>query len=122
LGAGMYTAVVTASNSVSTITATTTVTVDDSISGLAASNSSPTVLGGSTAFTATVVSGTNVLYTWDFGDGNTGTGATANHSYLAAGVYTAVVTATNSISVLVAHTVVTIEPPEYLVYLPLIAR
>ena len=28
-----------------------------------------------------------LIYTWDFGDGNTGTGITASHSYLAVGIY-----------------------------------
>ncbi|MBN1281141.1 MAG: InlB B-repeat-containing protein [Candidatus Thermoplasmatota archaeon] len=36
--------------------------------------------------------GTIVLYTWDFGDGTTGTGKTITHSYLTAGVFTVTLT------------------------------
>ncbi len=35
-------------------------------------------------------------YSWDFGDGNTATGASASHTYTAAGTYTAQVTATDA--------------------------
>ncbi len=69
--------------------------VDAAIEGLSAANDSPTTLGWPTAFTATVTSGTNVTYAWAFGDGQVGSGATVSHTYPAAGLYTAVVTATN---------------------------
>ncbi|WP_224484392.1 PKD domain-containing protein [Robertkochia aurantiaca] len=36
-----------------------------------------------------------VSYQWDFGDGNTGSGITATHTYQSAGVYTAVLTVTD---------------------------
>src|SRR4029079_924056 len=39
---------------------------------------------------------TNVTYTWDFGDGGRGSGATVTHTYGAPGTYTATVTARNS--------------------------
>ena len=38
-----------------------------------------------------------VTYTWDFGDGTTGTGATASHVYREVGTYTVTLTATNAI-------------------------
>ncbi|MBI1293414.1 PKD domain-containing protein [bacterium] len=76
---------------------TVIVTVGDvAVSGLSAESNSPTVLGQSTAFTATISGGSNVTYTWDFGVGNSGVGAQASHTYAAAGVYTATVTATNA--------------------------
>jgi PKD repeat protein len=115
---GTYTAVVTATNSVSNVTATTTVTVVETISGLLASNDSPTVLGDSTTLTATVAAGSNAEFSWAFGDGATGTGATLAHTYLATGTYPAVVTATNSVSSVTATTIVTVVEPEYLIYLP----
>jgi hypothetical protein len=72
------------------------VPLDDPIEGLAATSTSPDQLGETTALTATVTGGTNVMYEWDFGDGSTGSGAVVSHEYLAVDVYTAVVTATNN--------------------------
>ena len=40
--------------------------------------------------------GTIVSYAWDFGDGNSATGATANHTYAAAGSYVVVLTVTDN--------------------------
>ena len=74
--------------------------------GLSAINNSPTALGSRTTLTATTTSGLDVVYTWNFGDGNSGLGATATHTYLAAGTYTASVTATNSGGSLTATTTV----------------
>ena len=66
------------------------------ISGLAAVNDSPTILGQVTTLTATVSAGSNVNYTWAFGDGDTSAGAIVTHTYPGVGLYTAVVTASNS--------------------------
>ncbi len=89
-------------------TASVPVVVGDSlITGLSATNSSPTVLGAATSFTATA-SGSNISYAWNFGDNAVGSGATTNHSYGAAGFYTAIVTASNSSYVVTATTAVTI--------------
>ncbi|MBD3252038.1 PKD domain-containing protein, partial [Candidatus Uhrbacteria bacterium] len=88
-GAGTYTAVVTASNSANALTATTSVTVTDvPVAGVSATNDSPTTLGQATNLTATVTAGTNVTYTWDFGDDTTGSGATPAHTYSGVGSYT----------------------------------
>jgi PKD repeat protein len=62
-------------------------------------------------FTATVAAGTNVSFVWSFGDGNAGAGANVSHGYVAAGVYTAVVTATNSAGVAVLALPVTVTEP-----------
>ncbi len=49
-----------------------TMTVEEEpIIGLQATNDSPTVLGNATTLTATIQTGTNVTFTWDFGDGTT---------------------------------------------------
>jgi len=96
------------------ITATHSLTLNDgAIVGLTATNSSPTVLGQLTTFTATVAGGFNVSFLWDFGDGTGGAGATPTHIYLAAGRYTAVVTASNVTSLLTATTevLITNAPP-----------
>ena len=85
--------------------------VDEPAVGLAAVNDSPTVLGSPTALTATVTAGSSVTYTWALGDGTRGTGSSLVHTYPAVGVYTAVVTASNSVSWLTATTTVAIEEP-----------
>jgi CSLREA domain-containing protein len=90
---------------------------DEPIAGLMAANNSPTLLGATTTLTATVTAGTNVSYTWAFGDGETGTGSVTTHVYPAAGLYTAVVTATNAISSQTAETEVTVVMPETPAYL-----
>jgi PKD repeat protein len=120
---GFYTALVTATNSVSTLTTTTRVTITDQpVLNLTAINDSPTVLGNTTHLTATAT-GSNIVYTWAFGDGTTGVGQTPTHVYAATGMYTAVVTATNSISTVVATTPVTVvQPKHYTTYLPLLLR
>ncbi|MCP4357322.1 MAG: PKD domain-containing protein, partial [Chloroflexi bacterium] len=53
--------------------------------------------------------GSNVAYNWNLGDGSMGSGASLEHIYPAEGVYTAVVTASNSISQLSASTVITVD-------------
>ena len=87
---------------------TAVVFAEQAIAGLSAANDSPTELGSPTALTATITAGSNVTYTWAFGDGEFGSGAVVSHTYPAVGVYTAVVTASNSVSSLTATTSVTI--------------
>lgn len=107
---GIYTAVVTATNPVSLLTTTTTVVIaDEAVAGLVATNDSPTVLGQPTTLTATITAGSNVTYAWDFGDGATATGPTVNHLYLAPGVYSATITASNTVSLLTATTPIIVE-------------
>jgi len=78
------------------------------ITGLVAENDGPTTLNDVTTLTATLTSGSNVTYTWAFGDGTGATGAVATHTYPAVGTYTAVVTASNAVDVVTATTVVTV--------------
>jgi len=107
--ARFYIATVTASNSVSVVSDTTAVTITDvPISGLVATNDSPTEMGSTTMFTATTASGTNVLYTWWFGDGGSDAGSVVTHTYYDVGTYSATVTASNGTNHLTATTVVSI--------------
>jgi large repetitive protein len=90
---------------------------------LVAQNDGPTNFGGITILTASIVNGTGVTYSWDFGDGKTGTGRITTHKYTTAGDFTATVTATNSAGNAAAITQVTIVPPDnYLVFLPITAK
>lgn len=120
---GIYTAVVTAGNSLSELTATTTVSITEApVAGLAASNDSPTLLGTVTTLTATITAGSNVTYTWGFGDGAYGRGDVVLHTYPDVGVYTALVTASNSVSLLTATTTVAIFGSYRYIYLPVLLK
>ncbi|HYG77652.1 MAG TPA: Ig-like domain-containing protein, partial [Planctomycetota bacterium] len=54
------------------------------------------VVPGQEATFSVGASGDNLQYVWDFGDGSSGTGATATHVYTSPGIYTATVTITNA--------------------------
>lgn len=95
------------------------------IEALNAINNGPMTLGQIALLTATVISGENVTYQWDFGDGATGSGISVQHSYAKAGNYIATVTATNSQGSVTAQTlVIIINPslPEFKLYLPVVQR
>jgi len=88
-------------------------------------SSRPTIahrVGSPTTLTATITAGSHVTYSWAFGDETTGSGAVVTHTYPGAGVYTAVVIASNPVSALTATTTVTITRPGWFVYLPLVVR
>jgi PKD repeat protein len=74
------------------------------ISGLAASKNSPTLLGGSTALSATIQASTNVIYTWDFGGDESGSGQYVAHTCSSAGKYKGTVTATSSVGLATSTT------------------
>jgi hypothetical protein len=120
---GTQVVTVTATNPLGSVSDTHVITVTDvPITGLVAASDSPTFLGEVTTLTATVSAGTNVTYTWDLGDETFGSGATITHIYPAVGVYTATVTASNSINTLSAYIEVTIKQPIHYIYLPLMRR
>lgn len=99
-----------------------TTAAEEAIGGLMAFNDGPTQLGMTTTFTAVVSSGTNVSYTWDFGDGNTAMGPVVSHVYASTGSYTVTVTAVNSVSSAQAETVAVVEQATYTLYLPVIVQ
>jgi PKD repeat protein len=116
-----FTLVVTDACGAGSAPAVVTVLVDDhAITNLQASNNGPTRIGNSTSFTATINAGSNALYTWDFGDGQTAAGAQVSHRYANIGFYTATVAATNGAGSISATTPVSIERAP--LYLPLIAN
>jgi hypothetical protein len=102
------------------MSATSIVTITDvPVTGLTATNDGPTRLGQPTTFTAEVAAGSNVTYTWTFGDGGTAYGRVVSHVYAAGGTYTAIVTARNSVNSLIASTRVNVGA---YIYLPLVLR
>ena len=108
-----YTVTLTAVNDITQSTFTDTVIIKDfPIISLTFVNDSPTYLNSSTAFTREIISGTHVSYQWDFGDNSptkTNSSATVQYTYSMTGIYTAILTATNSESpVVTATTIVTI--------------
>jgi len=105
---GVYTVTLTVDGpgGTDTLVRSNYITVSAPIAGLSATNDSPTRLGNPTTLTATITAGSNVTYAWDFGDGDTGSGATVSHIYPETGFYTATVTASNSTSSASASTVV----------------
>jgi PKD repeat protein len=114
---------VTASNLADSVMDSHIITISDiSISGLVASNDSPTTLGETTALSATIQAGSNVIYTWDFGDGEFSSGQFVNHIYPSLGTYTATVTATNSAGPVTTTTQVLITSSTYQLYLPLVTK
>jgi uncharacterized repeat protein (TIGR01451 family) len=111
---GVYTAVVTASNPINALTTTTAVTITEvftPITGLTASSDSPTLLGQVTHLSASLTSGSQVVFDWIFGDGTFGAGQWVSHTYPAVGLYTAVVFASNPVSQLSATVPISIVQP-----------
>jgi hypothetical protein len=78
------------------------------ISGLSASISAPTFLSEAITFSARVISGTQITYSWDFGDGRNDHGGAVSHAYTEPGVYTVILTAANSLGSQQISTSVTI--------------
>jgi PKD repeat protein len=76
------------------------------ITGLTVTNDGPKVVSDPISFTTSISGGTEISYTWDFGDGSAGSGITTTHPYTQAGVYTATVLATNATNSLSATTTV----------------
>jgi uncharacterized repeat protein (TIGR01451 family) len=99
-----------------------TTAADQAIGGLTIYHDGPTELGMTTTFTAVVSSGTNVSYTWDFGDGSTATGPVVSHVYASAGTYTVTVTAVNPVSSMEVETTVVVFQPVYILYFPIVEK
>ena len=127
---GDYTVILTATNSWGSLVRSDTVSVHDvPISGLSVSHDGPTTLGTPTTLTATVATGTNVVYNWDLGDSHTAIDAHLTHTYAAPSTYLLTVTAINGTNGSVISTTVTVLDPENTIpdfdnslFLPLIFR
>ncbi|MBN1956286.1 MAG: FG-GAP repeat protein [Anaerolineae bacterium] len=89
------------------------------VAGLAAINNSPKPVGTLVALSAMVTEGNPVDYAWDLGDGTFGAGAQVYHAYAAPGVYTAIVTASNTVSSATTTTTVVVTSGGSFIYLPI---
>jgi len=110
--AGTYSVNFVAANALSNI-ATTVITVLDACPLPLADAGGPYLasLGGAIQFDGTGSSdpsGGNLSYSWDFGDGTSGTGATVVHTYSNFGVFTVTLTVQNSCGSDVATTTASI--------------
>jgi len=102
-GAGSYTVTLTVTDNdgATSAAATTSVTVSAGLQPPVADAGGPY---SGTVATAVSFDGTGsrdpdgsiVTYAWDFGDGNTGSGATPSHAYASGGVFTITLTVTDS--------------------------
>ncbi len=84
--------------------ATLTASAGESIS---ATEGAPVTFDGSGSIPGSVITG----YRWDFGDGKTGAGASAQHTYSAAGQYTATLTVSDGTSTSSDTVAVTVSTP-----------
>jgi len=117
--AGVRQLQVSAENLAGLVTATHTITITDlPIGGLVATNDGPTRLGSPTTLSASIQSGSGVSYAWDFGDGESGSGAVVTHTYLAPGTYTAKIIAGNTAGSVQAATTVEVFVPLFLPFVP----
>ncbi len=98
---GSYTATMTVTDANKlTATSSVAVTVND-VAPTVTYTDPPATVGSPVSFTASAtdispaVQAAGFTYAWNFGDGNTGTGASTSHIYASAGTYTVTVTATD---------------------------
>ena len=98
---GQYEVTFTASNTAGEVSETLTVQVTDPPvpAGIATINAdpSPATAGQEVTFTSNVRGDAPITYSWDFGDGNTGSGESATHTYDEPGTYTVTLSASNNV-------------------------
>ena len=120
---GDYSVVLTATNGWgSQVRGDTISVVDVPLDGLNVSHNGPIMLGEPAVFTATVAAGTNVIYNWHMGDGNTGVGAHLVYTYADPGTYSVTVAAVNSTSESETSTYFAVMDPDLSVFLPTVLK
>jgi PKD repeat protein len=124
---GLYTVTATITNSLGSDTHTEPVMITDvPISGLSVTFNSPLPSGQAGAFSAQVAQGTNVTFTWQFGDSSPPQiGNSVQHTYASGGSYTVQVTAANSVSSQSYSGLLVVQgsaPESIVVYLPIVIK
>lgn len=119
---GDYIVTLTASNGADEEVTTMPITIQDAddeepnaeepVSALALHGPNSAPVNASISLSATVGAGDNVTYSWDFGDGENGTGVITQHTYSEAGMYTITLTASNEVSEEVVTREITIQESE----------
>ncbi len=124
--AGNHTVMLAAENRCGTAVATDTITV---VAGCLPVSTADFVYSplapfvhSSVLFTASADGTEPLTYTWDLGDGSTGTGITCTHAYTAAGPHTVTLTVANCGGQGTASAVHVVDVWAYMVYLPLVSR
>ena len=85
--------------------------IESPLSGFSSDSSSPTVIGHSTTFTASVSTTATVSYAWDYGDGTLGSGPQSTHVYTQPGQYEVTVLAgADDITAIQSFIVIVVNP------------
>ncbi|XP_078257383.1 polycystin-1 [Rhinoraja longicauda] len=98
---GVYNVSLVANNMASAVSCHLVVRVEEEIMGLVVTISGQGAVGSPTLVRAQASSGSNIMWTFDMGDGNIFsnlTTATLSHAYMTEGTYTLTVTASNGVS------------------------
>jgi uncharacterized repeat protein (TIGR01451 family) len=121
---GLYQVVLTASNACGLASISATVDVCAAVYATAYTwTPALPIAGQAVTFTASASGTAPFTFTWDFGDSDTATGATVQHTYANAGAYTVSLAAANACSQEeVAAALAVVAPPAYRIYLPLVVR
>uniref|UniRef100_H3B277 Polycystin 1, transient receptor potential channel interacting n=1 Tax=Latimeria chalumnae TaxID=7897 RepID=H3B277_LATCH len=98
---GTYNITLQANNSISTVSSSMIVAVGESVTGLDVNSNAPSELGSATSVYGILVTGTNVSWTFDMGDGHiykNMSNSSVNHIYTSEGNYSVTVIASNDVS------------------------
>jgi len=110
---GNYTVTLVASNTKGAMTVTRLLHVlDKPVEGFVFTPTLPAETGLPVAFSSYISNGTNVVYSWNYGDGSsvlTGTSPNNSHAYAAPNTYTIIVTAANSRNLMVDTHTITVD-------------
>ncbi len=87
------------------------ITTYQPVTGLSIAGSLPTPLSLPTVITATTATGTDVVYSVDFGDGTLAQGVPVTNTFGSVGRYTAVVTASNAVNTVTGTVSIPVDVP-----------